>query len=251
MSEERRSGPPVTDDLVLDVRIADREDGSVLLAVAGEVDTLSSPVLRYALDTAWGVRPRRLVVDLSAVTFLNASGLRTLQHAADQAAALRASLELHAAPGLVSRLLDRVQLPHATCARAVDALAGRGPGGLHAVPDPAPGPAPLPDLVVRPGVPASGLPAPSSGGHPVDAVPRRLGGLLAGMPRPARVAASWDRRLRRAAVARELVGQATGILMERHLMTADEAHQWLEAVARLRGVPVLAVAEKLARTGGW
>jgi anti-anti-sigma factor len=239
------------DQLVLDVRIADRTDGSVVLAVAGEVDTLSTPVLRRALDTAWQGRPHRLLVDLTAVTFLNASGLRTLQRAAAQAAAYRASLELHAAPGPVSRLLDWAQLPHSTAARAVVTPPGRGPAGLHAVPDPDPGPAPPPDVVVRPKAPPSGLPAPSSCADPVGALPRRFGGLFAGVPGPTHVAASWDRRLRRAAAAREVVGQATGILMERHLMTAEEARQWLEAVSRLREIPVLQVAEELARTGEW
>ncbi|WP_138735924.1 ANTAR domain-containing protein [Modestobacter excelsi] len=252
MSEQPSPGTPVPDQLVLDVRIADRGDGSVVLSVAGEVDTLSTPVFRRALDTAWAGHPHRLLVDLSAVTFLNASGLRTLQRAAAQSAAYRVPLELHAAPGLVSRLLDWVQLPHSTAARAVVTPTGRGPAGLHAVPDPGPDPGvpPLPEVVARPRVPAGGLPAPSRA-HPVAAAPRRLGGLLAGVPGPAQVAASWDRRLRRAAAAREVVGQATGILMERHLMTAEEAHRWLEAVSRLREVPVPEVAEKLARTGEW
>ncbi|WP_138761179.1 ANTAR domain-containing protein [Modestobacter altitudinis] len=249
MSEQLGPGTPVPDQLVLDVRIADRGDGSVLLTVAGEVDTLSTPVLRRALDTAWAGRPDRLLVDLSAVTFLNASGLRTLHRAAAQAAAYRASLQLYAAPGLVSQSLDWVGLPHSTAARADATSRRRGPAGLHAVPDI--GPAPLPDAGVRRRVPAGGDATPPSLADPAGAAPRRLGGLFAGVPGPAQVAASWDRRLRRAAAAREVVGQATGILMERHLMTAEEAHRWLDAVSRLREVPVPEVAEKLARTGEW
>jgi anti-sigma B factor antagonist len=249
MSELLGPGAPVPDQLVLDVRIADRGDGSVLLTVAGEVDTLSTPVLRRALDTAWAGRPHRLLVDLSAVTFLNASGLRTLRRAATQATAYRASLELHAAPGLVSRSLDWAELPHSTAARVVGPHRRRGPAGLHAVPDV--GAPSLPDALMGPRVTPGGRPVPSSPADPVGAARRRLGGLFAGVPGPAQVAATWDRRLRRAAADREVVGQATGILMERHLMTAEEAHRWLDAVSRLRGVPVPEVAEKLARTGEW
>ena len=106
------------DDLVLDVRITGRPDGSVVLAVAGEVDAQSTPVLERALDLAAAAHPPTVLVDLAGVRFLNASGLRALHHALVLAAEQGWLVELRAAPGHVARLLDRVGLPHATEPRA-------------------------------------------------------------------------------------------------------------------------------------
>jgi anti-sigma B factor antagonist len=245
MSEEPGPRTRVPEHLVLDVRITDEGNGSVVLTVAGELDTLSTPILRRALDTVWADRPDHVLIDVSSVTFLSASGLHALRRAVTRAAAHRASLEVHAAPGHVSRLLSWVQLPHST-----GEAGSRRPcsAALHAVPDPAP----LPDVVVPERAAERRRPQEvSSSARSVDAVARRLAELFAGLPGPARVAASWDRRLLRARVTRDVMGQATGILMERNTMTAQEALRCLDAVSRLRDVPVPVVAEKLARTGEW
>lgn len=46
--------------------------------VAGDVDLLTRPSLQSHLDQALATRPERLVVDLSQVTFLSATGLAVL-----------------------------------------------------------------------------------------------------------------------------------------------------------------------------
>ena len=51
---------------------------ALIIAVDGEVDLGSAPLLRHALDAALGRAPRRIVVDLSCVRFLNTAGLVVL-----------------------------------------------------------------------------------------------------------------------------------------------------------------------------
>jgi anti-sigma B factor antagonist len=99
------------DDPVLDVRVARGASGTVTLTVVGEVDTLSAPPLRKALDAVRSDDCRRLVVDLTAVTFLNATGLRTLQDVRRVADERGEALGLVPSPGVVARLLDWVALP--------------------------------------------------------------------------------------------------------------------------------------------
>ncbi len=54
------------------------DDGTVVVAVSGEVDTFTGPQLRSALLEALESGPARLIIDLSAVTFLDSSGLGVL-----------------------------------------------------------------------------------------------------------------------------------------------------------------------------
>jgi len=56
-------------------------DSETVLAVAGEVDMTSSPQLRKALIEVCNGAPERLVVDLSAVTYTDSSGMATLVEA--------------------------------------------------------------------------------------------------------------------------------------------------------------------------
>jgi anti-sigma B factor antagonist len=51
-------------------------DGAATLAVSGEVDIATAPVLREALRAHAGRSP--LLIDLSAVTFMDSSGLAVL-----------------------------------------------------------------------------------------------------------------------------------------------------------------------------
>lgn len=56
----------------------------LVIAVSGEIDMETAPVLEVALD---GVVPESTVVDLAKVTFLAAAGLRVLVTAAERARA--------------------------------------------------------------------------------------------------------------------------------------------------------------------
>ncbi|WP_284741354.1 STAS domain-containing protein [Amycolatopsis sp. RTGN1] len=51
---------------------------ALVIAVDGEVDLGTAPLLRHVLDAALTRAPRRVVVDLSCVRFLNTAGLVVL-----------------------------------------------------------------------------------------------------------------------------------------------------------------------------
>jgi anti-sigma B factor antagonist len=60
----------------------DRRDGAVVLHVDGDLDLLTSPVLRQALDEL-RASGARVAVDLTGCTFIDSSGVRTLTTAND------------------------------------------------------------------------------------------------------------------------------------------------------------------------
>jgi len=53
----------------------------LVLAVSGELDIATAPALRDRLEAAAEVGTRRLVIDLSAVSFLDSVALATILHA--------------------------------------------------------------------------------------------------------------------------------------------------------------------------
>ncbi len=59
------------------VDISFLEDG-VLLAPKGEIDLSRSPALRQTITRVQEDRPRRLVIDLSGVPYMDSSGVATL-----------------------------------------------------------------------------------------------------------------------------------------------------------------------------
>ena len=59
-------------------------DGVVVLAVEGEIDIATAPVLDAAVAEALAEKPAALVIDLSAVTFLASAGVRILVQTAEQ-----------------------------------------------------------------------------------------------------------------------------------------------------------------------
>ena len=70
-------------------------DGVVRVAPSGDVDMVTAPALRVALEEAAARRPARIVVSLRDVTFLDSTGLGAIVHglrtAADQGVALTLS----------------------------------------------------------------------------------------------------------------------------------------------------------------
>jgi anti-sigma B factor antagonist len=89
-----RSGPAVK------FRRTARADGVVVLAVAGEVDSLTSPDLRAALAAVLADPAcRGLVLDLSGVSFLSSAGLSVLVTAREDAHAREVELWLAGASG--------------------------------------------------------------------------------------------------------------------------------------------------------
>ena len=95
--------------LPLDTQLSRPRPGSVLLAVDGEIDTLTAARLQAGLDEA--VEAARadgasVVADLSGVTFLASSGLAVLIGAARRLAELGGRLHLVAASRAVTRPLQ-------------------------------------------------------------------------------------------------------------------------------------------------
>ncbi|RSM70464.1 anti-sigma factor antagonist [Amycolatopsis sp. WAC 01375] len=59
---------------------------TLVLVVDGDLDLHTAPTARRAIEAALNRRPRRLIVDLSLVRFLNSAGLEVLLAAHRQAA---------------------------------------------------------------------------------------------------------------------------------------------------------------------
>ena len=55
-----------------------------IVAASGDVDMLTAPQLREAIDAALGQQPEGLIVDLSAVDFLGSAGMQVLMEAHNQ-----------------------------------------------------------------------------------------------------------------------------------------------------------------------
>ena len=143
----RRTAPAVRRTALT---IATQEYGkTAVLGVDGVVDLHTAPTLRYALAEALCRGPRRLVVDLSLVQFLNSAGLEVLLAAHRQAAA-RTDLRLVATtratwrPLQITRLHEQLVI-HTSLAQAITAPARRTDGaepvkGLRSIPTGCPGP---------------------------------------------------------------------------------------------------------------
>lgn len=117
--------------LPLTTELSRPQPGVVLLAVDGEVDTLTAPRLQVDLDDALDAAGTDAVtvVDLGGVTFLASSGLAVLIYGARRATAVGRRLHLVVATRSVARPLQvtgAVALfdVHADVASALAALAG-------------------------------------------------------------------------------------------------------------------------------
>jgi len=65
----------------ISIRLEEPVPGTVLLAVGGEVDMLSSPTLRESIASALAGGHQRMIIDLDAVEFLGTTGLAALVEA--------------------------------------------------------------------------------------------------------------------------------------------------------------------------
>lgn len=60
---------------------SETRDGATIIAPEGDVDLSRSPVLRSALRQAQTARPKRLIVQLGLVDYMDSSGVATLVEA--------------------------------------------------------------------------------------------------------------------------------------------------------------------------
>jgi anti-sigma B factor antagonist len=84
----------------------DQRDGGVVVSVAGELDLYNAPQLRTTLLAECAAAPERLVVDLSAVEFIDSTALGVLIEARRRLG--RSDGFLLAAPGLETRRALRI-----------------------------------------------------------------------------------------------------------------------------------------------
>ncbi len=70
--------PDVNPAILLHAEISAPTDEITVLAVAGEVDQVTTPVLHRTCETALGLGRRHLIVDFSAVTFMSSAGINLM-----------------------------------------------------------------------------------------------------------------------------------------------------------------------------
>lgn len=79
-------------------------DGSMVVFAAGEIDLATSPTLREVMVEAVESQ-RHLIVDLSAVSFLDSTGLSVLLRTNQRIAATHKSMSLVGPTGIVAKVL--------------------------------------------------------------------------------------------------------------------------------------------------
>jgi len=101
---------PMTDETTFDLRTTAHAGDTVVVTVVGEVDMMTAPELTKVFNGVAGAT-RRVVVDLSEVTFLDSSGLNALVRGRRELGAGDIDLKVVAPPSsLVRRVIDIAQL---------------------------------------------------------------------------------------------------------------------------------------------
>ena len=82
------------------------EAGSLVLALSGELDLASAPMLERELREAEATSPSRLVIDLGGLLFMDSTGLQALLRARERANSNGHQLALRRAPHQVQRVFE-------------------------------------------------------------------------------------------------------------------------------------------------
>jgi anti-sigma B factor antagonist len=93
----------VSEEFGVSVKVAPTE---AVLHLEGEVDCRSSPYLWGVLDAAIEAGHSNVVLDLTALDFMDASGLRVIATAADRLETIGGSLGIRSPSTLMLRMLD-------------------------------------------------------------------------------------------------------------------------------------------------
>jgi anti-sigma B factor antagonist len=80
-------------------------DGQVILTLTGDIDLATTGIVRAAVRRCLGERPARLLLDLRSVGFCDVAGVRALQWARREAAAIPAEFGIVAPRPPVIRIL--------------------------------------------------------------------------------------------------------------------------------------------------
>ncbi|MFI8962742.1 STAS domain-containing protein [Streptomyces sp. NPDC053493] len=116
-------------ELNLDVDVTIRDARTAVLSVAGELDMETAHLLEQQLTQQLRQGRRHLVLDLSALDFMDSSGLNVLIRAVHKARETGGDLHLAAPTSAVRRILDITGVattapPHPGVAEALAAAAG-------------------------------------------------------------------------------------------------------------------------------
>jgi anti-sigma B factor antagonist len=114
----------------LEIAVSSRPDGAIVLALEGELDLGTAPVLAHRLQTLPGGPPWRVVLDLAQLTFVDSRGISVLVAGSHGLEASEGWLRLAAPTPNVRRVLEIAHLPEEVLvvAPSVDAALG-WPGG--------------------------------------------------------------------------------------------------------------------------
>ena len=85
-------------------------EDSVVLELAGDIDLNCSNLMREILMDAFGSKPEAVILDLSAVTFMDSSGLATLVEALQTSRKEKISLKLVGLQSQVKSLFEIARL---------------------------------------------------------------------------------------------------------------------------------------------
>lgn len=89
---------------------SERIGDAIVLTPKGDVDMAKSPLLRKAIGDAMKPAPARLVLDLSAVSYMDSSGLATLVEALQNSRKSNVTLALCALTPRVRSILEIARL---------------------------------------------------------------------------------------------------------------------------------------------
>jgi anti-sigma B factor antagonist len=94
---------PLPGQLVIDTTT---DEDAVVLALRGELDLTSAPQFEQEVRAAAERHPRRMVIDLSGLEFMDSTGLRALLMARERAQENAHQLALRRGPRQVQRVLE-------------------------------------------------------------------------------------------------------------------------------------------------
>jgi len=103
MTNVASSEGPMPGQLLVESR---SEDDRLVLSLRGELDLTSVPHFEHELKEAEASSPRRLVIDLSGLDFMDSTGLRALLQARERAKGEDYELTLRRGPRQVQRVLE-------------------------------------------------------------------------------------------------------------------------------------------------
>ena len=83
----------VSHELPFSVNVV-HEDGSLLMALAGELDIATAPVLRQAVDELLSPHLRAVTLDLATLDFVDVTGLRALLDVKEMVAGVPVDFQL-------------------------------------------------------------------------------------------------------------------------------------------------------------